>query len=226
MITPSDPPSRDIAIVVIDDHEVIHAGVHLWCAQARPPIRIVGNYTTIDALARPRPGTECRIDVVAMDLELTSRRPDFAALEALVGAGHRVVVHSHLLDDEIILRCLDIGATSYVTKAEGRTHLIEALRAAADDRAYVAPRMAGALATDRNPGRPKLTDRETDALVAWFHTENKDLVAERLAVSAATVKTLLQRARTRYASAGRPAPTKAALIARAIQDGIVSVSDL
>lgn len=226
MIAPGDPPPRDLTIAVVDDHEVIHAGVHLWCAQARPTIRIVGNYTTIDALVKPRPPVGHRIDVVAMDLELTSRRPDFAALEALLAAGHRVVVHSHLLDDEIILRCLDIGATAYITKAEGRTHLIEALRAAADDRAYVAPRMAGALATDIDPGRPKLTERETDALVAWFHTENKDLVAERLSVSTATVKTLLQRARTRYAGAGRPAPTKAALIARAIQDGIVSVNDL
>ena len=35
-----------------------------------------------------------------------------------------------------------------------------------------------------------------------------------------------QRARAKYAAVGRPAPTKAALIARAVQDGILSIEDL
>jgi DNA-binding CsgD family transcriptional regulator len=86
--------------------------------------------------------------------------------------------------------------------------------------------MAGALSNDTDPGRPNLTEREKDALIAWFQTESKELVAQRLSVAPATVRTYLQRARARYAAVGRPAPTKAALVARAIQDGIVSVNDL
>jgi DNA-binding NarL/FixJ family response regulator len=163
---------------------------------------------------------------VSLDLELNSRRPDFSALQRIVDAGHRVVVYSHLVDDEVILRCLDLGATCYLTKTEGKEHLLDALRAAAADTAHVGPRMAGALSSDRHPGRPNLAAREREALVAWFQTESKELVAERLSVSPTTVRTYLQRARTKYAAVGRPAPTKAALVARAIQDGIVSVNDL
>jgi len=36
----------------------------------------------------------------------------------------------------------------------------------------------------------------------------------------------LQRVRAKYAAAGRPATTKAALVARAIQDGIVNVEEI
>jgi hypothetical protein len=64
------------------------------------------------------------------------------------------------------------------------------------------------------------------ARVASQIDETKNPVAQRLSLAPRRVRTYLQRARTRYATAGRPAPSKAALVARAIQDGIVSVNDL
>ncbi len=52
------------------------------------------------------------------------------------------------------------------------------------------------------------------------------LVARQLQIAPTTVRTHLQRVRAKYAAVGRPATTKAALVARAIQDGIVSVNDI
>ena len=63
-------------------------------------------------------------------------------------------------------------------------------------------------------------------LIAWFRTESKELVAEQLGIAPTTVRTHLQRVRTKYAAVGRAATTKAALVARAIQDGIIDVDDL
>ena len=63
-------------------------------------------------------------------------------------------------------------------------------------------------------------------LKAWFQTESKDIVAKRLHLAPTTVRTHLQRVRAKYAAAGRPAATKAQLVARAVQDGILSVEDL
>jgi DNA-binding CsgD family transcriptional regulator len=74
--------------------------------------------------------------------------------------------------------------------------------------------------------KPDLAPRETEVLIAWLLTENKDLVACQLHVSPATVRTHLQRIRAKYAAAGRPARTKAALAARAIQDGLIEIDDL
>ncbi len=86
--------------------------------------------------------------------------------------------------------------------------------------------MAKALLTDRTTGRTKLTEREKQVLVAWFQTESKELVAKRLYIAPTTVRTHLQRARAKYAAVGRRAPTKSALLARAVEDGILSLNDL
>jgi DNA-binding NarL/FixJ family response regulator len=128
--------------------------------------------------------------------------------------------------DEVILTSLDRGAVTYLAKSERKDHLIDAIRAAGTDRPYVGPRMAGAMQNDSTVGRPNLAPREKEVLIAWFRTESKDLVARQLQIAPTTVRTHLQRVRAKYAAAGRPATTKAALVARAIQDGIVNVDEM
>jgi DNA-binding CsgD family transcriptional regulator len=76
------------------------------------------------------------------------------------------------------------------------------------------------------PSRAELAPREKEVLLAWLLNDNKDDVARQLQISPTTVRTHLQRIRDKYAAAGRPATTKAALLARAIQDGLVDVNDL
>jgi DNA-binding NarL/FixJ family response regulator len=216
----------DIAIAVIDDHDVIHAGIAIWCRQADPPIRIAGNYLSTESFLSDHPPESTDVDVVLVDLELKSRHVDLLGVEKVIMAGHRVVVFSHIDADEIILKCLDLGAMSYLVKTESKDHLIDAIRDACSDIPYVAPRMAGAIFNDRRRGRPNLPVREEEVLIAWFQTESKDLVAEKLHIAPSTVRTHLQRVRAKYAAVGRPAPTKAALVARAIQDGIINLDEL
>lgn len=74
--------------------------------------------------------------------------------------------------------------------------------------------------------QPALSRREIEVLRAWFASDSKINVANSLAVSLGTVNTHLARIRTKYAAVGRPAPTKAALVARALQDGIVQLDEL
>jgi DNA-binding NarL/FixJ family response regulator len=115
---------------------------------------------------------------------------------------------------------------TFLAKSERKDHLIDAIRAAGTDTPYVGPRMAGAMLNDGTIGRPNLAPREKEVLIAWFRTESKDLVARQLQIAPTTVRTHLQRVRAKYAAIGRPATTKAALVARAIQDGIVHVDDI
>jgi DNA-binding NarL/FixJ family response regulator len=216
----------DITIAVIDDHDVIHAGIAMWCREADPPIDIAGHYLSAEAFLSDHPPGATDVGVVVVDLELKSRHVDISGVEKVMMAGHRVVVFSHIDADEIILKCLDRGAASYVVKTESKDHLIDAIRAACSDIPYVAPGMAGAMFNDRTFGRPNLPAREEEVLIAWFQTESKDLVAEKLHIAPSTVRTHLQRVRAKYAAIGRPAPTKAALVARAVQDGIINLDDL
>lgn len=95
------------------------------------------------------------------------------------------------------------------------------LRRAATDRPYVTPTMAHALSADARPQRPQLSEREHLALLLWFQSMSKASVARRMGISEATVRQYIDRARVKYARIGRPAPSKAALLARAIEDGLI-----
>jgi DNA-binding NarL/FixJ family response regulator len=222
----SPAEEHHIGVAVIDDHDAIHAGVQAWFAQAQPPVRLVAGYTAAEPFLDEYPSSTTDVDVVLLDLELKSRQPDFSAIERVTTAGHRTLVYSHIVHDEVILRCLDLGAAAYIAKTEGQGHLIDAIRATATDESYVGPRMASAISRDERVGRPVLTKREKEVLVAWFQTESKELVGQRLYISASSVRTHLQRVRAKYAAVGRPASTKAALVARAVQDGYISVEEL
>lgn len=81
---------------------------------------------------------------------------------------------------------------------------------------------------DRNPtlGKPTLSAREVEILREWLLCESKSEAAARLYVTAATVSTHIVRIRDKYARIGRPAHTKTSLLARALQDGVVSIDEL
>lgn len=71
-----------------------------------------------------------------------------------------------------------------------------------------------------------LTDREIEVLVAWIRADTKAQVAKKLYITAATVNTHMSRARDKYEAVGRAAGTKAALLARALQDGLIDLDEL
>ncbi|GAA1479820.1 hypothetical protein GCM10009624_02600 [Gordonia sinesedis] len=73
--------------------------------------------------------------------------------------------------------------------------------------------------------RPTLSEREVEVLIAWLHAESKQEAAGALFITAATVSTHIARIRAKYEAVARPAPSKASLFARAIQDGYVSLDD-
>ncbi|CCH31322.1 response regulator transcription factor [Actinosynnema sp. NPDC047251] len=213
----------ELSAVVVDDHPAVRAGVAYWLSSGDPPVRVVAEGEDV-RVAWLDEGADA--DVVILDLHLGGPTPVLGDLRRLVEAGRRVVVYSMRADDEIALQCLELGALCYLTKAEGADHLVPATHAAARGRPYTPPSLAGALAGDRSETRPALSAREAEVLVEWFQSESKDFVARRLGISVSTVNSHLERIRIKYALIGREAPTKAALVARAIQDGLIGVDDL
>jgi DNA-binding NarL/FixJ family response regulator len=206
------------SIVIIDDHPAIVDGVRAWCARA--------GIVVVAAGADPALAWQAPADAVVFDLQLGPGEPAFADRERLTEAGHRVVVYSQHSDGETALRCLELGAATYLTKAEGHEHLIPAIRASVEDRPYTPPVLGGAMAADPRPDRPALSEREREVLLAWFSSDSKQLVAQRFHLSVKTVDTYIARVRIKYADEGRPATTKAALVARALQDGLIDLAGL
>jgi DNA-binding NarL/FixJ family response regulator len=212
-----------ITAVIIDDHAVVTAGVRYWCTQADPPIELID----ADArLANVWTGPGATADVVIFDLQLQRDQQEFLELRRLVDSGRRIVVYSQDAHNATAVRCIQLGALAYVTKREGPEHLVAAVRAAANGLPYTPPSLSGALVADDDPNRPRLTPQETATLRAWFASSSKQLAAEMLSISVKTVDTYIERVRIKYASAGRPAPTKTDLVARALEDGLITLAEL
>jgi two-component system, NarL family, nitrate/nitrite response regulator NarL len=124
-------------------------------------------------------------DVVILDLELSGELVT-TQVPGLAAAGYRVVAFSGHSDPEIVMETLDSGAHAYVSKEEGRDHLVEAVLAAAADRPYVTRPQARAILADQRAGRPALSEQERQALLLWFQGMSKASVGRRMSISEAT----------------------------------------
>src|SRR5262249_307040 len=82
------------SVAVVDGHGAIHAAVELWCAQADPSIRFVGNFYSADQFLDEHPvaGTSS-VGAVVLELETPCHRVDFSALDRIVARRHRVIVY-------------------------------------------------------------------------------------------------------------------------------------
>jgi DNA-binding NarL/FixJ family response regulator len=160
-----------------------------------------------------------------LDLELSGELVT-AQIPLLVAAGNRVVAFSGHSDPVIVMETLDNGAHAYVSKEEGRDHLVEAVLAAAADRPYVTRSQARAMLADQRQARPVLSEQERQALLLWFQGMSKASVGRRMSISENTVRQYISRARAKYAATGRTAPSKDALLARAIEDGVIKPAEI
>lgn len=220
------PPTdgeRPTSVAIVGGHRVVYAGVETWLKGSHPRFEVIGHFASPAefAAAHPRAAAD---SVVLFDLPCEG--PDFDALRRICEAGHRVIGYTCSVNDDVASAAEAAGAVGCVGKHEPEHVLRAAIRSARGHHPHAAPRMAPAPHDDHRKVRPTLSSRERQVLIAWFQTENKHAVAERLYIEPSTVATHLQRVRAKYAAVGRPAPTKAALVARAIQDDILSVDDL
>jgi DNA-binding NarL/FixJ family response regulator len=77
------------------------------------------------------------------------------------------------------------------------------------------------LAAFRAAERPSLSAREVEVMLGWLAADSKEEAAARLYISASTVSTHVARIRATWV----PAPTKAHLLARALQDGYTTLAE-
>jgi len=215
--------AAQVTVALVDDHPVVREGVHAWLGEgANGPIELVAAGDSIEVALT---GAGRDADVLLLDLNLHGRMAidDVARLTAL---GRRVVVYSEHADDATVLAVMDRGAFAFLAKREAKEFCVATILAAAADCAYVPPQAAGTMAADERPDRPALSDQERTALLLWFQSMSKSAVAARMGISESTVRQYIQRARIKYANAGRPAPTRTQLLARAIQDGLISAEEV
>jgi two-component system, NarL family, nitrate/nitrite response regulator NarL len=214
---------QPVTVAIIEDHPVVTEGVASWI-QSDPDrrVRLVQTACDLTGLAVD---SGLPADVVILDLELSGELVT-GQIPRLVAAGYRVVAFSGHSDPAIVMETLDNGAHAYVSKEEGRDHLVEAVLSAAADRPYVTRSQARAMLADERPARPVLSQQERQALLLWFQGMSKASVGKRMSISENTVRQYISRARAKYAATGRTAPSKDALLARAIEDGVIKAAEI
>jgi two-component system, NarL family, nitrate/nitrite response regulator NarL len=214
---------RPVTAAIVEDHPVVTEGVASWIrSDPGQRVRLVQTARDLSGL-RTAPGPPA--EVVILDLELSGELVT-RQIPGLVSAGYRVVAFSGHSDPAIVMETLDSGAHAYVSKEEGRDHLVEAVLAAAADRPYVTRSQAKAILADQRPARPALSQQEQQALLLWFQGMSKASVGRRMSITENTVRQYINRARMKYAATGRPAPSKDALLARAIEDEIITPGEV
>jgi two-component system, NarL family, nitrate/nitrite response regulator NarL len=200
-----------VTVVLVDDHQAPECRIELVATGADVEVAWTG------------PGLDA--DVVLLDLSLNGELV-VAEVSRFAEAGRRVVVYSEHTDDRTVLAVMECGALAFLAKQEARDHVAATILAAATDRPYVPPLAAGTMASDERPDRPALSDQERIALLLWFQSMSKAAVASRMGIAETTVRQYIQRARIKYANAGRPAATRTQLLARAIQDGLIRADEV
>ncbi len=214
---------QQVTVAIVEDHPVVTEGVASWIrSDPGQRVRLVQTARDLTGLGA---GSRLAADVVILDLELSGELVT-GQIPGLVAAGYRVVAFSGHSDPAIVMETLDNGAHAYVSKDEGSDHLVEAVLAAASDRPYVTRSQARAMLADQRPARPTLSEQERQALLLWFQGMSKASVGRRMSVTENTVRQYITRARAKYAATGRTAPSKDALLARAIEDGVIKPGDI
>ncbi|MGY4645766.1 response regulator [Cellulomonas sp. URHB0016] len=189
-----------IRVLVADDQEIVRTGLRM-ILDAQPGIEVVAEAR--DGREAVRLARELRPDVCLLDI----RMPQVNGLEAtrlIVGSGDEdvpaVVVITTFDLDEYVHGALRAGARGFLLKDAGPELLAQAVRAAADGEALIAPnvtvRLLAAFAGTGPPRLPQqpidpLTAREEEVLLTVARGLTNAEIADELHIGLSTVKTHL-----------------------------------
>ena len=181
-----------IRIVLVDDHELVRAGIRMILG-GQADMEVIGEAS--DGLAGLKLIRETKPDIALVDVHM----PRMTGIELTdrVRRGKldtRVVILTVLQDAPFPRRLLEAGAAGYLTKACSSDELVLAVRQVMSGRRYLSSSVAEALALnaiDGDGGSPfdRLTVRELDVALMLAQGQDMREIAVNLSLSPKTVAT-------------------------------------
>jgi DNA-binding NarL/FixJ family response regulator len=223
---PQPRTSAPARVLVVDDHELVRAGLRSMLAGAAD-LDIIGEAAnTADALTLCE---QLRPDLVLMDIRIGDQN----GLEAIPTIQQlcpetKILMFSIYDDPSYVVRAISAGAVGYVLKDVTKQELIEALHQALRGEVVLDPGLTYQLVEDLiairdTPVAPlvePLTSREFDVLRLLVSGQTNPQIAAMLGIGRGTVKSHVQRI---IAKLGVTDRTQAAV--RAVQLGLIGLEE-
>ena len=178
-----------IRLVLVDDHEVVRGGL-CRVLEAQPGWTVEAEAGDIDRALRAVLGH--KPDVLVLDLNLGG----VSSLEYIPellerSPATRIVVLTMQTEPAYARDALRAGASAFVLKESAEDELVTAVRAAAEGKTYLTPRVGAMIAAEpvQSDSDRELTPRELEILrlLALGHTNGE--IAEQLFLSRRTIET-------------------------------------
>lgn len=199
-----------IKILIVDDHPVVRSGLQ-GMLSAQTDFEVIGE--AVDGAGAVAFAEKDSPDVILMDLKMPGMDGVSAIREIKASAPEiHILVLTTYDSDADIMPAIEAGATGYLLKDSPRDDLFRAIRSAADGESVLAPTVAARLmGRMRAPAEEALTSRELEVLELLAEGLLNKEIAQRLHISAATVKTHLLHIYAKLNVDGRTAAVTEAL---------------
>ncbi|WP_246272066.1 LuxR C-terminal-related transcriptional regulator [Amycolatopsis acididurans] len=195
-----------IRVGVIEDHPLYRAAVARVLSEAED-IELAPVADSVPAFAAAREPAGC---VVVLDLKLRGVT-DSAAVQKVVGMGHKVLVVSAHAGQEEVLGAISAGARGYLSKDADGADILRAVREIAAGSTYVSPALASFLLNSTRGAKSILSERERQVLSLVAAGERDADIAEAMSISVRTVRSYLERIRDKTGRRRRPDLTRFAI---------------
>jgi DNA-binding NarL/FixJ family response regulator len=203
----------EIAVLVVDDHEVVREGLRLALSRS-PNIRVVGEAS--DGAAAVELAIRRNPDVVVMDIRMSGMDGiEATRLLSERAPDCKVLLFTAHADRSLLARGFDAGAKGYILKEAAHQTVVRAIEKVAAGEGYVDP----ALVPEFLAGRDQteiLTPREREILQLLAGGLANTDVAEKLFISQETVKSHVRHILTKL-----EADTRTHAVAIALRQAII-----
>lgn len=198
-----DGPSMadPITCLAVDDHSAVRQGLALLL-DGTDDIELVESVEAgediLPAMARHDP------EVVIVDVRLPGI-DGISTVKRIAEADTRAatVVFSAYGDKRLLSDALAAGARGYVMKGSPPEDLLRAIRTVRDGKAFVDPSLSPALLLTQGVAEAPLSEREREILQLLAEGLHTEQVAQRIGLSAETVKSDTRRAINKLEADGR-----------------------
>jgi two-component system response regulator DevR len=216
--SPSTPSThggpRQIALV--DDHQLV--GLALVTALgSSSDLKLTGAFPTVEALLRKLPQPE----LVLLDLRLADGSSPASDVRRIREAGGQVLIFTSAEDAYLVREALHADVLGVLRKSAPIEVMINAICRAARGMPVMTSEWAHAVESDPLLSDAGLSKQESRVLQLFADGARSQSVADELHITIGTLEDYIRRIRTKYARAGRPAPTKIDLYKRAVEDGLL-----